>query len=637
MAKKKKQKANRRGFLGWFWKLSKWGMTLLIIGELAGVIVGLSYYRKIEKQTEPLDITQLANPVSSVIYDSNGKKLADIGAEKRVETTISAIPIAFMDALISTEDARFYYHTGYDPIRIVKAAINTVMGGGFGSEGGSTLTQQLVKLSYLDPNETSIERKVKEVILGRQMEQTYTKEEILTLYVNKIYMGDGVYGLQTAANHYYGKDLDELAVDQLAVLAGIPQAPSRYNPFVNPEDTQARRDIVLKRMLTLGSITEAEYEDAKALSVSNGLVTEEQRQADLMQVDSQYQDYIDVVIKEVEEQTDKNVYTDGLTIYTTLDTTIYDKLTTIVNTNDVIQYPNDDLLVGIAVVETKTGKLVGIGSGNRAITKAVAGFNYATDINRQPGSTIKPILAYGPAIEYLGYNADTMLDDKAIYYKNGQQVWNWDYKYNGSMTLRNALVQSRNSPALQLQWQVGNEKAYTFANNLGLDITAENWIESGAIGGVSTMNPVKMAGAYAAFGNDGLYNAPTTVSQVETADGEVIYQKPEGTQVMKKATAKTITNILEGVVQGENAYNPDSYAEGFDIAGKTGTTNYDESEGISGVPDSWFVGYTPEYTIAVWTGYNERTSGLDDNAKKLASVIFRETLARIGTDHSQFE
>lgn len=612
-------------------------MTLLIIGELAGVIVGLSYYRKIEKQTEPLDITQLANPVSSVIYDSNGKKLADIGAEKRVETTISDIPIAFMDALISTEDARFYYHTGYDPIRIVKAAINTVMGGGFGSEGGSTLTQQLVKLSYLDPNETSIERKVKEVILGRQMEQTYTKEEILTLYVNKIYMGDGVYGLQTAANHYYGKDLDELAVDQLAVLAGIPQAPSRYNPFVNPEDTQARRDIVLKRMLTLGSITEAEYEDAKALSVSNGLVTEEQRQADLMQVDSQYQDYIDVVIKEVEEQTDKNVYTDGLTIYTTLDTTIYDKLTTIVNTNDVIQYPNDDLLVGIAVVETKTGKLVGIGSGNRAITKAVAGFNYATDINRQPGSTIKPILAYGPAIEYLGYNADTMLDDKAIYYKNGQQVWNWDYKYNGSMTLRNALVQSRNSPALQLQWQVGNEKAYTFANNLGLDITAENWIESGAIGGVSTMNPVKMAGAYAAFGNDGLYNAPTTVSQVETADGEVIYQKPEGTQVMKKATAKTITNILEGVVQGENAYNPDSYAEGFDIAGKTGTSNYDESEGISGVPDSWFVGYTPEYTIAVWTGYNERTSGLDDNAKKLASVIFRETLARIGTDHSQFE
>lgn len=637
MAKKKKQKANRRGFLGWFWKLSKWGMTLLIIGELAGVIVGLSYYRKIEKQTEPLDITQLANPVSSVIYDSNGKKLADIGAEKRVETTISAIPIAFMDALISTEDARFYYHTGYDPIRIVKAAINTVMGGGFGSEGGSTLTQQLVKLSYLDPNETSIERKVKEVILGRQMEQTYTKEEILTLYVNKIYMGDGVYGLQTAANHYYGKDLDELAVDQLAVLAGIPQAPSRYNPFVNPEDTQARRDIVLKRMLTLGSITEAEYEDAKALSVSNGLVTEEQRQADLMQVDSQYQDYIDVVIKEVEEQTDKNVYTDGLTIYTTLDTTIYDKLTTIVNTNDVIQYPNDDLLVGIAVVETKTGKLVGIGSGNRAITKAVAGFNYATDINRQPGSTIKPILAYGPAIEYLGYNADTMLDDKAIYYKNGQQVWNWDYKYNGSMTLRNALVQSRNSPALQLQWQVGNEKAYTFANNLGLDITAENWIESGAIGGVSTMNPVKMAGAYAAFGNDGLYNAPTTVSQVETADGEIIYQKPEGTQVMKKATAATITNILEGVVQGENAYNPDSYAEGFDIAGKTGTTNYDESEGISGVPDSWFVGYTPEYTIAVWTGYNERTNGLDDNAKKLASVIFRETLARIGTDHSQFE
>lgn len=637
MAKKKKNKANRRGFLGWFWKIAKWGTMLLIIAELGVVIVGVSYYRKIEQQTEPLDITQLANPVSSVIYDSNGTKLADIGSEKRVETTVSAIPITFMDALISTEDARFYYHTGYDPIRIVKAAINTVMGGGFGSEGGSTLTQQLVKLSYLDPNETSIERKVKEVILGRQMEQTYTKEEILTLYVNKVYMGDGVYGLQTAANHYYGKDLDELDVDQLAVLAGIPQAPSIYNPFVNPEDTQARRDIVLKRMLTLGSITETEYENAKALSVSNGLVTEEQRQADLMQVDSQYQDYIDVVIKEVEEQTDKNVYTDGLTIYTTLDTTVYDKLTTIVNTNEVIQYPNDDLLVGIAVVETKTGKLVGIGSGNRAITKAVDGFNYATDINRQPGSTIKPILAYGPAIEYLGYTADTLVDDKAIYYKNGQQVWNWDYKYNGSMTLRNALVQSRNSPALQLQWQVGNEKAYTFANNLGLDITAENWIESGAIGGVSTMNPVKMAGAYAAFGNDGLYNAPTTVSQVETADGEIIYQKPEGTQVMRKSTATTITNILEGVVQGENAYNPDSFAEGFDIAGKTGTTNYDESEGISGVPDSWFVGYTPEYTIAVWTGYNERTSGLDDNAKKLASVIFRETLARIGTDHSQFE
>lgn len=623
--------------MGWFWKIMKWGMVLLLTVEIGGLIVGLSYYRKIEETTDPLDVSKLANPVSSFIYDENGTKLAEIGSEKRIETTVSAIPVEFMDALLSTEDARFYYHTGYDPIRIVKAAINTVMGGGFGSEGGSTITQQLIKLSFLDPNETSLERKIKEVILGSQLEETYTKEEILTMYVNKVYMGDGVYGLQTAAHHYYGKKLDELSVDQLAVLAGIPQAPSLYNPFDNPEGTQARRDIVLERMLTLGGITESEYKVAKELSVSNGLVSAEARQADLVQVDYKYQDYIDAVITEVEEKTGKSVYSDGLTIYTTLNDDIYNTLTSIVNTNEVINYPDDNLLVGIAVVETKTGKLVGIGSGNRVIEKAVDGFNYATDINRQPGSTIKPILAYGPAIEYLGYTADTILYDKAIYYKNGQQVWNLDYKYNGEMTLRNALVQSRNSPALQLQWQVGNEKAYTFANMLGLGLPEENWIESGAIGGVSTMNPVKMAGAYAAFGNNGLYNAPTTVMQVETANGEIIYQKAEGTQVMKVSTAKAITNILEGVVQGENAYNPDSNVEGFDIAGKTGTTNYDESEGISGVPDSWFVGYTPEYTIAVWTGYNERTSGLGDDAKKLASVIFRETLARIGTDHSQFE
>lgn len=619
-------------------------LVIFAIGFGVGVgggLFGLNLFTQYQKTTPELNLAKLDNPTPSKIYDSSGNLLAEIGEENREEVKIKDVPQDFLNALISTEDSRFYEHHGFDYIRTVKAALVNLKSG-FGSQGGSTLTQQLIKLTFLDPNEDSLKRKTHEVTLAWELEDMFSKEEILELYVNKIYMGDGVYGIQTASNHFFGKDLKDLTVPQLALLAGIPNAPTDYNPYDAPELAKQRRDIVLYRMLATENISQKEYDEYVATPITEGLrPAEEARKSTMNHVPKEYQLYVDQAIKEVKKNLKQDPFRDGLVITIALDKDLQDFANKFTMTNDYINYPNEDMMINFTVIQNDTGRVIASGSGNRKTEIVPDGFNYTTQAQKQAGSTMKPILSYAPALEYLDVTKDSKIVDEPYKYSDGTPVYNWDMQYKGSISLSQALASSRNIPALKLLKQVGYDKGYGFANKLGMGFSKDEYVESGPLGSVSNSNPYKMASAYSAFARNGNYVEGHTVIKVTDSFGKLLYSEPQGKQVMKESTAKQITSMLQEVVDKEygTIYNQLD-KKGNQVAIKTGTTNYSKNEanfGYNLVPDSWAVGYTKDYTIAVWQGYNERTKGLGYGTEsKLAVQGFEIILNQLGVKDTKF-
>lgn len=619
-------------------------LVIFAIGFGVGVgggLFGLNLFTQYQKTTPELNLAKLDNPTPSKIYDSSGNLLAEIGEENREEVKIKDVPQDFLNALISTEDSRFYEHHGFDYIRTVKAALVNLKSG-FGSQGGSTLTQQLIKLTFLDPNEDSLKRKTHEVTLAWELEDMFSKEEILELYVNKIYMGDGVYGIQTASNHFFGKDLKDLTVPQLALLAGIPNAPTDYNPYDAPELAKQRRDIVLYRMLATENISQKEYDEYVATPITEGLrPAEEARKSTMNHVPKEYQLYVDQAIKEVKKNLKQDPFRDGLVITIALDKDLQDFANKFTMTNDYINYPNEEMMINFTVIQNDTGRVIASGSGNRQTEIVPDGFNYTTQSMKQAGSTMKPILSYAPALEYLDVTKDSKIVDEPYKYSDGTPVYNWDMQYKGSISLSQALASSRNIPALKLLKQVGYDKGYGFANNLGMGFSKDEYVESGPLGSVSNSNPYKMASAYSAFARNGNYVEGHTVIKVTDSFGKLLYSEPQGKQVMKESTAKQITSMLQEVVDKEygTIYNQLD-KKGNQVAIKTGTTNYSKNEanfGYNLVPDSWAVGYTKDYTIAVWQGYNERTKGLGYGTEsKLAVQGFEIILNQLGVKDTKF-
>lgn len=608
---------------------------------VGGGLFGLNLFTQYQKTTPELNLAKLDNPTPSKIYDSSGNLLAEIGEENREEVKIKDVPQDFLNALISTEDSRFYEHHGFDYIRTVKAALVNLKSG-FGSQGGSTLTQQLIKLTFLDPNEDSLRRKTHEVTLAWELEDMFSKEEILELYVNKIYMGDGVYGIQTASNHFFGKDLKDLTVPQLALLAGIPNAPTDYNPYDAPELAKQRRDIVLYRMLATENISQKEYDEYVATPITEGLrPAEEARKSTMNHVPKEYQLYVDQAIKEVKKNLKQDPFRDGLVITIALDKDLQDFANKFTMTNDYINYPNEEMMINFTVIQNDTGRVIASGSGNRQTEIVPDGFNYTTQSMKQAGSTMKPILSYAPALEYLDVTKDSKIVDEPYKYSDGTPVYNWDMQYKGSISLSQALASSRNIPALKLLKQVGYDKGYGFANSLGMGFSKDEYVESGPLGSVSNSNPYKMASAYSAFARNGNYVEGHTVIKVTDSFGKLLYSEPQGKQVMKESTAKQITSMLQEVVDKEygTIYNQLD-KKGNQVAIKTGTTNYSKNEanfGYNLVPDSWAVGYTKDYTIAVWQGYNERTKGLGYGTEsKLAVQGFEIILNQLGVKDTKF-
>ncbi|MED3795127.1 PBP1A family penicillin-binding protein [Niallia alba] len=605
-------------------------LILLTIG-IIGIIAGGVTFAIMVKDAPELNPETLKDPISSTIYDKNNKEIAKVGAVNRDYVNYEDIPDLVKDAFIATEDSRFFKHHGIDPIRLGGAVIANFRNG-FGSEGASTITQQVVKNFFFNQPQKTLNRKAQEAWLALELERKYSKEEIFEMYVNKIFMSENMSGVKTAAKVYFDKNLDELTLPEAALLAGMPQAPNAYNPFNNPERAEKRRNIVLSLMHQHGYISKAEMEEAQKASVEDSLVAKEDRQTN----DLPYDPFIKQVIAEIEKKyPDVNVFTDGLEIYTTMDKEAQKYVEELMYEGEIVPFPDEQFQAGITLLDTKTGGILALGGDRDPDVKL--GTNYATDMKRQPGSTAKPILDYGPAVEHLKWGTYQTIVDERTTYSDGTPISNWDNSYKGSMTMRKALEMSRNIPALKAFQAVGAEKAKDFAVNLGIPL--ENAYESYAIGAFEA-STLEMAGAYSAFGNEGVYNTPHAVRSFKLKDGTKINMEPKSKVVMQDYTAFLITDMLKGVLTSSDGTGNLANVPGLPVAGKTGTTNYSQEErtkwGITdsrSVPDAWFAGYTTNFTMAVWTGYTERKNPLTPGPnQKIAQQIFKAVMGHISED-----
>jgi penicillin-binding protein 1A len=619
--------------------LKKIVIVCLVLG-LVSTGAGAITFASMIKGSPKLDSSKLVDPLSTKFYDKDGNFIYEYGKEKRTKITYKQVPKVLEHAFIATEDSHFYEHHGIDIKRTAKAIFVNVTGD-FGSQGGSTITQQVIKNSFLTPEKT-LKRKVQEWDLAYQLEKKYSKHDILMMYLNKIYLGNRSYGVAAAAKNYYGievDDLKKLTLAQAAMLAGLPQSPNNYDP-TKPENKNAatnRRNIVLSSMLRDGYITEKQMKEASKVPITEGLVAKNTQQS------MPYEAFLDAAVKEVKGKLkDVDISEDGLSIYTTLDPKAQDYADKMMNTNEIIAYPNANFQGAFVFLDTKTGEVRAIGSGRNDYKAGFLGHNLAVDIKRQSGSSFKPIFDYGPAIENLKWSTAHMINDQRTTYSTGQPISNWDHQYHGMLTIRAALQNSYNIPALLTLREVGLDKAKTFAEQLGITFQNNQVYESYSIGS-NTVSPLEMAGAYSAFGNGGTYNQPHFVQKVVFPNGKKVDFAGKAKRVMQDYTAYMVTDMLRTVVDagtGKTANIP-----GLDVAGKTGTTNFDtQTRAKYGYPgdatnDSWFAGYTPQYTMAVWTGYAQNGPGtyMAGNTTKISQLMFKAMMQAFGTDTSTFQ
>ncbi|HGF7440728.1 TPA: PBP1A family penicillin-binding protein [Enterococcus faecium] len=620
---------------GLFIKILLGILSFFCILFLAGI--GLFWYYA--KDAPELTDKKLDATVSSKLYTQDGKLFEDLGAEKREKISANELPKTLEDAIVSVEDRRFYKHIGVDPIRIIGSALSNFTSGGL--QGGSTLTQQLIKLSFFSTSaeDQTLKRKAQEAWMAVRLEQKKSKQEILTYYVNKVYMSNGLYGMETASEMYFGKKLSELSLPQTALLAGMPQAPSAYDPYVYPDQAKKRRDTVLYTMLQNEKISQTEYDQAVNVPVTDGLQELTQSDDNTKIVDN----YVKEVINEVQEKTDKNVYTDGLEIYTNLDLDAQKKLYDIVNTDQYVSYPDDEMQVASTLIDTNTGKVKAQIGGRHIAEDVTLGNNLAVNTSRDFGSTMKPVTDYGPAFEYLKYSTGKTITDAPYNYEGtSTPVGNWDNQYMGTITLRQALYLSRNVPAVKLFNEVGSDKVASFLKNLGIEystihqsnaISSNTEEQDGTKYGASSL---KMAAAYAAFANGGTYYKPQYVNKIVFQDGTEETYEPDGKTAMSPETAYMITDILKDTITEGTGTN--AQIAGLYQAGKTGTSNYTDDEyaklGISsGVyPDILFAGYTPNYSISVWTGYNKKMTPVTSESSHVASDVYRELMQYVSAN-----
>ena len=609
------------------WKKILIGIAAFVTVAIIAIVAIFAYYGA----TAPtIQASDLEGATETKILDKDGELIYSLGGEKRDIITSEQVPQLLKDAITSIEDKRFYSHMGIDPIRIAGSFLRNAKAGQI-TQGGSTITQQLVKLAVFSTKkeDQTYKRKIQEIMLALQLERNYSKEQILTYYLNKVYMANNVYGFGTASHYYFNKELSELSLPQVALLAGMPQAPNSYDPYANADQAKERRDLVLYSMKENGKITKEQYDQAVATPVTEGLIAHNNK------VDSNdkalvYDSFVTMVLKEVQEKTGLDPYNDGLTIETTIDSKAQQRLYDIVNTNDYIQYVNDKIQNAVVMLDTKTGAVRAVNGGRKQST--LLGYNRATDNSRSTGSTIKPVIDYGPAIEYLNYSTGQTIMDQRTTYSNGVELNNWDFSHKGAMTLRTALVYSRNTTALQTFKAVGETNIKSFLNNLDIQIKNDGQdylVESNSIG--ADISPIKMAAAYATFGNYGTYSKPYTVTKVTTRDGQVTEFKPEQKQAMKDSTAYMITDVLKDSFK--YGFATQAAIPGLPTAAKTGSSNYTiEQKRAMGasdyediIPDSWFIGYSTDYTISAWTGYDnpyEQGGGVDTTEQEYSRLIY---------------
>ena len=551
------------------------------------------------KDTPKLDTSKLKTSETSIIFDKDGKDVAKIhGAENRQYVRIDDVPQVIKDAFLAIEDIRFYDHNGVDPRAIARAVMANVTDG-YGSQGSSTLTQQLVKLVFLS-SEKTLTRKVQEAYLSIQLDNMYSKEEIFELYLNRIFFGHNAYGIKAAARTYFNKDIKDLTIAEASTLAGIPKAPNTYSPFKNPKIAKKRRDAVINNMLKYQFITTTQAEEAKSDDFSTL-----QQGSSAEKVSYPYQYFVEYVQEELEKKygPDK-VFEGGLRIYTTLDPLIQETAEKALSNskNFPKSKPNEQGVLqpqaAAVVIEAKTGHIKAIVGGRGKENDKKRVLNRASQSYRQPGSAFKPIMSYAPAIEK-GKGAASVVDD-APFKAGSYQPKNFDGTYRGLTTLREGLRRSVNIVAIKLLKENKIGYAKEMAQKMGISSLVEQDDGLGiTLGGLSRgVTPLEMASAYQTFANGGIHIEPTAIIEVRDRDDKLIdeFKQPKSV-AMKASTAYIMTDILKTAV--DSGTGGRAKIKGWPVAGKTGTT--DESK------DIWFVGFTPELAGAVWIGHDQPT------------------------------
>lgn len=559
------------------------------------------------------------NPIE--IYDSDNELISTENCYYQY-VSLNNISDHIKNAFVAVEDRDFYEHDGYSIKRIFSAIYTNIIDGSY-SSGASTITQQYVKNTILT-NEKTLERKANELAYALELEKRYTKDQILEAYLNTILFGSNIYGIQMASKYYFNKDASAINISEAAYLAGMIQAPNRYNAYINPDAANDRKNVVLKCMQEEGYISSLEYDYEKNINISSLL----SKSFDNKQI-SYITPYLDYIYQNI------NFNDDTINeIYTYLDKNIQYDLYKIM-TNEYGLFNDDNLNCAIVVLDNKTYGIKAI-MGNRSTDSMV--LNYASDVKLQPGSTIKPILDYAPAIEYLGYTPATIINDEYFKYSDGTVLKNYDNNYLGPITLRRALSDSRNVPAVKLFNLVGHDKAFSFANKMG--IYSDKYYEADAIGGATTgYTLLSLANAYQSFANLGYYKKVSAISKIEY--NTYSWKNDDYAKlIMKPSTAWLINNILHDVFKGSSYDLKNTY-----LMAKTGQTNYD-SKTLSkyNIPygatkDSLLIGYTKDLTIGIWVGYNQIKEGqyLDRYKKNIPRSIMKIILEKYAQPNNYYE
>ena len=600
---------------------------LLLFLILIGIGISILFAGYIVTHAPKFDPEKLYKSEPSTIYDINGKEVTKIGNEIRENLKYDELPEVLIDAIVATEDSKFFQHHGFDLSRFLVASAKQVLTGGGG--GASTLTMQVVKNAYTSNSEVGYKTSGKAGIIRKftdiymavfQVEKKYTKKEILEFYVNSYYLGDGAYGVEQASQNYFGKSAKDLSLNEAALIAGLFQAPDAYDPYQHPDKSEQRRNQVLSLMKRHGYINDSEYEAAVKTKVEDMLV--KNQDSNTVSDSNEWQPFIDLICEELRDKYKLDPYTTSMKIYTTLDTDKQKVLNDIMS-GETYKWQNDYANAGIIVEDVKNGEIVAVGAGRNREGKKT--YNTATMINKQIGSTAKPLYDYAPGIEFENWSTYKLFDDEPYSYSDGTTILNWDRKYEGKMTLRTAMAHSRNIPALKAFQENKNSNILKFVQSLGLHPEVNSGIihEAHSIGGYTGENPKVMAAAYAAFGNGGYYIEPHSFRKIVLNDtNEVIEPEWKKTRVMSEETAYMMTSLLQSSAQYGlgNQYN----IGGAQYGAKTGTSNYDSNTikrwgfGPDAVNDLWVNGVSPDYAISVWYGYKER----NEENKKYTSTSY---------------
>lgn len=593
---------------------------VLVLSVSTAILAFLSFFHV---YSEGADISALNDDMaqSTVIYDVNGEVASKISAVKNEGIKIEAVPDHVKNAVIAIEDHRFYEHSGVDLVGISRAFVQNIKAGSI-VEGGSTITQQLTKNALLS-SEKTYKRKLEEFFLAREIEKQYSKDEIMQMYLNRIYFGNGSWGIKEAAMGYFGKDVKDLSISEAALLAGLIKAPSALDPHKNYDQAMERRNLVLQMMKTNGFIKEEEYNQAVAEKIALNKNGEDPLRG-------RYPFYVDHVIEEAIKKyglTQEDVLTGGLKIYTELDRTMQSAVEATYQKDEIFPKGTEKQLVqsGAVLVDPKSGGIRALVGGRGE--HVFRGYNRATQLTAQPGSTMKPLAVYAPALEE-GWNVTDMLKDEEMEFKD-YKPHNYNDQYKGEVPMYEALRDSLNVPSVWLLNEIGIVKGMESVKKFGIQLDPQNDRNLGlALGGLSKgVSPLTMAEAYSAFANSGERYETHAITKIVDKEGKTIVEyKGKKSKVVSKETAEKMTTMLLDVVQdgtGKGAQIP-----GRELAGKTGSTQV-PIQGINGTKDQWFVGYTPQLVGAVWVGYDktDKEHYLTTTSSEGAALIFKDFMS----------